>query len=192
MKRIKENISPDQFNNLMNHLRGDENIRASRKERLTTIFTILYLAGVRVNEVPQLTDTMLLQLIKDKKLIIKTHKTDSERILYITDQGQKVLKKVFKDLKATDTLLVRSERATEVLSKNSVIRDVNTYLKKVFGDDTRITSHSFRQTLITELAQSGVNTKFIQQLIGHKSSNSTLRYVKPSEVDIMDSLKGVR
>jgi len=55
-----------------------------------------------------------------------------------------------------------------------------------------ITSHSFRQTLITELAQKNINTKVIQTLIGHKSISSTYRYIKPSQEDITSSLDLVR
>ena len=154
--------------------------------------TLLYYTGLRVNETTQFTDTMLLELINNKTLIVETHKTKTERVLYITDNGQKYLRKVFVDLYKTDTKLIQSERCTRELSTNSVTRDVNSYLKIVFGKDTRITTHSFRQTLITLLSESGVNTKVIQTLIGHKSVNSTLRYIKPSSETVLNSLNGVR
>lgn len=192
MKRIKENITDKQFKVLMTHLHGDTSIRNNRKQRLTTIFNLLYYTGLRVNETTQFTDTMLSELINNKTLIVETHKTKTERVLYITDNGQKYLRKVFDDLHKTDSKLVQSERCTRELNTNSVTRDVNSYLKVVFGKDTRITTHSFRQTLITQLSECGVNTKVIQTLIGHKSVNSTLRYIKPSVETVVNSLNGVR
>ena len=194
IKRIKSNINEDEFKKLINHLRGDETIRDSRKIRLMVIFHILYFTGMRINEIPQISNKMLLTLIDTKKLIITTHKTKNERILYLSDNGQKILKKVFPNLEPNDGLLIKSERGNKSgkMESESVIRDVNTYLRKVFGEDCRITSHSFRQTLITELAMSGINTKVIQSLIGHQSISSTYRYVKPNEVDVMSSLVGIR
>ncbi|MDP3588890.1 MAG: site-specific integrase [Sulfuricurvum sp.] len=193
-QKIKNNISEAEFKKLVSHLKGDENIRANRKERLLSIFHILYFTGMRINEVSQMTNNMLHELIETKKLIVKTHKTKNERVLYITDNGQKVLKKVFGHIDANNQLVIRSERGNKnnALESPSLIRDANTYIKKVFGEESRITSHSFRQTLITELAMSGVNTKIIQSLIGHKSISSTYRYIKPSEMDIINCLHGVR
>lgn len=193
-KRIKNNISEVEFKKLISHLKGDEHIRTSRKERLISIFHILYFTGMRINEISQITNKMLHELVEDKKLIVRTHKTKNERVLYITDNGQKVLKKVFGNIAVNDQLVIHSERGNKhsSLESPSLIRDANTYIKKVFGEDSRITSHSFRQTLITELAMSGVNTKIIQSLIGHKSISSTYRYIKPSEMDIMNCLQGVR
>lgn len=193
-KRIKNNISEVEFKKLISHLKGDEHIRISRKERLISIFHILYFTGMRINEISQITNKMLNELVEEKKLIVRTHKTKNERVLYITDNGQKVLKKVFGNIAVNDQLVIHSERGNKhsSLESPSLIRDANTYIKKVFGEDSRITSHSFRQTLITELAMSGVNTKIIQSLIGHKSISSTYRYIKPSEMDIMNCLQGVR
>lgn len=192
MKRIKENITKEKFTVLINNLKSDTKIRANRKDRLIVIYSLLYYTGLRVNETTQFTANKLLELIKEKTLIVETHKTKTERKLYITDNGQKELKKIFKDLKPSEELLIRSERVTKVLDNQSIILDVNSYLKVIFGKEARITSHSFRQTLITELAEANINTKVIQSFIGHKSSSSTLRYIKPSESNIINSLNGVR
>lgn len=192
MKRIKENITTEQYKVLLTHLQGDTAIRIHRKQRLLIIYSLLYYTGLRVNECTQFTDTLLKQLIDTKTAIVKTYKTKRERVLYITDNGQRELKKLFGHLTATDTKLIQSERLTKELNVQSVIYDVNDYLKKVFSKKTRITSHSFRQTLITELATAGVNTKIIQNLIGHSSVNTTLRYVRPSTVDIINCLHSVR
>jgi site-specific recombinase XerD len=112
---------------LVSHLNGDENIRESRKERLLTIFHILYFTGMRINEVSQMTNNMLHELIETKKLIVKTHKTKNERVLYITDNGQKVLKKVFGHIDANNQLVIRSERGNKnsALESPSLIRDAN-------------------------------------------------------------------
>jgi len=190
---IKDNISKDDFNHLINYLKIDDSIRASRKDRLTKIFYILYLTGIRVNETTQLTNNNLIDLLNYKELKIISHKQKNEKYIYITEQSKKMLSKVFFDLIANDDFIFVSERGNkkQPMRSNAVTLDVNSYLKKVFINK-RITSHSFRQSLISDLATKNINTKIIQSLIGHKDIKTTYRYIKPSQIDIINSLDTVR
>ena len=114
--------------------------------------------------------------------------------MYVTETAKKEIKKIFGDIPNDNKKVFVSERGSKStpLEPTAMIRDVNNYLKSVFGSDTRLTSHSFRQTLISNLAINGVNTKVIQNLIGHKSINTTYRYIKSSEADIMAALETAR
>lgn len=193
MKRIKQNITKKHFEKLMTHLKSDTDIRDIRRNRLMKLFNLLYFTGIRINESTQLTNNMMLKLIQNKKLIIKAHKQKEEKYIFLTDNGKKALNKAFKNLDESDDLIFVSERANKksAMEISSVIRDANSYLKKVFVDEY-ITSHSFRQTLITDLAKSNVNTKVIQQLVHHKSISSTYRYMKFDEYDLTASLENIR
>lgn len=193
MKKVKDNITKEQFNLLISSLKGNESIRANRKDRLIKTFTLLYYLGIRVNEVSQFTNSMILDLLKNRKLVIKSHKQYSEKYIYLTENSYKQLYKIFNKLTNNNNIVFYSERCKNTtLNPLSLIRDVNSYLKYVFGNDSRITSHSFRQTLISNLATSGVNTKIIQNLIGHRSINTTYRYIKTEEADLIKSLEAVR
>ncbi len=193
IKRIKDNITPKDFKHLVNYLKADENIRVSRKDRLLKAFHLLYATGLRVNELQQLSQKMIIELLENRKLKVIAHKQKIEKYIYISEDGKKILSKVFDCLEPNDDYIFTSERtgANTQLAVNSMIRDINSYLHLVFPHKN-VTSHSFRQTLITELASNNVNTKVIQSLIGHKSINSTYRYIKPSETDLLNSLEGVR
>lgn len=191
--RIKDNISKSEFKHLINYLQADEAVRVNRKDRLLKLFNLLYITGLRVNETSQITNNKLLELINSKSTKVIAHKQKLEKKIYITANGSKELQKYFKDLEANDNFIFISERGSKrsPLSTNSVIRDINLYLKKVFPNKN-ITSHSFRQSIITELAQKSINPKVIQTLIGHKSISSTFRYIKPSQEQILNSLDLVR
>jgi len=193
MKRIKDNITPKQFKHLMTYLAADESIRRLRKDRLEKSFVLLYLFGLRVNELTQLTHTMLHDLYKNKKLKILAHKQKKERQLYLSKAGEKLIKRYFDIKNDTRDLIFTSERGNtkRPLSVNSVIRDINSYLHEVFPNNN-ITSHSFRQTLLTEMSQKSINTKVIQEVIGHKNISTTYRYIKVSENEIKDALSIVR
>lgn len=191
--KIKDNISKKQYKHLLAYLKADE-ISNFRKERLLRVFTILYHTGLRANETSQITYLKIKELIETKTTTVIAHKQSLEKRLYITDTAVKELKEIFKDKDLNSDLYIitsiRSNKNT-VLNVNSLIGDVNSYLVKVFPNN-RITSHSFRQSIITELAEANINTKVIQSLIGHKSISSTYRYIKPSQEAIANSIDLVR
>jgi len=194
ISKIKENITEQQYKLLLSSLRGNTSMRKVRKERLLKIFVILYNLGIRVNEVSQFTNNMLNELLDNGKLIIESHKQGSEKIVYLTAKSKKEIKKIFEDIPHNNNYIFVSERGSKgnTLEPSSMIRDVNSYIKSIFGSNTRLTSHSFRQTLISNLATSGINTKIIQNLIGHKSINTTYRYITTSEADLTSALESVR
>jgi len=194
IKKVKDNITPSQYKLLISSLKGNDNIRENRKERLLRVFVLLYNLGIRVNELSQFTYNKLNDLLDNGKTIITSHKQGSEKYIYITENGKKEIIKIFDSIPYSNDYIFVSERGNKknTLNPISMIADVNKYLKFVFGANTRISSHSFRQTLISNLATNGVNTKIIQNLIGHKSINTTYRYIKTTETDIMKSLEMVR
>jgi len=194
MKKIKENITYKQYQLLMSSLRGDKSIRELRRQRLLKAFVLLYNLGLRVNELNQFTNSHILELLKNKKLIIKAHKQKTEKFVYITENAKNEILKVFGQVENNDNFVFVSERGNKKtnLTPISMIRDINNYLKFVFGEDTRITSHSFRQTLITNLAINGINTKVIQNIIGHKNINTTYRYIKTTETELFAALETIR
>ena len=192
VKRIKDNISDKDFKHLITYLKADSNIREQRKDRLLKLFNILYLTGLRVNESNQLTNNKIYELLTTNKTKIIAHKQKSEKLIHITDKGIKTLKEYFTPTQNNDYIFT-SERGNKnkPLNTQSTILDINSYLKKVFTNKN-ITSHSFRQTIITQLAEKNINTKIIQSFIGHKDIKSTYRYIKPSLDSITNSLELVR
>ena len=189
MKRIKDNITKKDFRFLMNFIEADESIRKIRKDRLQKIFTLLYSLGIRLNEVQQINETVINDLLENGKSKIKDYKTNKEKIVYISSDSKKLIEKYFNPKMG---YTIHSERGNgNKLHPISLINDVNSYLKKVFPNKN-ITSHSFRQTLITELSEKGINAKVIQTLVSHKDIKTTFRYIKVDENTIMNSLEIVR
>ena len=67
---------------------------------------------------------------------------------------------------------------------NDLIFDKNensmkTAMSKLFTQQLKVpvSSHDFRHTKITELAESGMQIAKIQKHVGHKSATTTLKYV---------------
>ena len=189
-KRIKESIREVEYKRLMNFTKGDEDIKPFTRERFLKIYTLLYFTGMRLNEVSQLRVIDLKSIIKDKEVKIVTHKQKMERKLFFSDDAVKSIKKLFhEDLKLKDDArLIRKQNSPySSLSPINLIETVNKHIQKALGDKS-FTSHSFRQGLITEYASKGVNTRIIQEFIGHRDTKTTMRYIRPTEQDVRQSL----
>lgn len=188
-KLIKESVSEIEFKKLMAQVRGDLTLKENTKNNLLRTFTLLYYTGSRLNELLQLTNSNILEIFKNNELIIKTHKTKNERKIYFSEQSVKDLKKLFLDIENEEAhfKIIRSKGKPYQSPHNiTFIQQINKYMKNILGD--RYSSHSFRQGLITEMATKGINTKIIKEYIGHSDIKTTLRYVKPSKIDIKNSL----
>ena len=55
--------------------------------------------------------------------------------------------------------------------------------------DVGISTHSFRRTAITELANSGVNIRVIQEITGHANLGQLKTYIEVSEEQVKEAIK---
>lgn len=55
--------------------------------------------------------------------------------------------------------------------------------------DAGISTHSFRRTAITELANSGVNIRVIQEITGHSNLGQLKTYIEVSEEQVREAIK---
>ena len=187
VKRIKDNISYDEYKYLMTYIENHPTMRETRKNRLLKIFSILFFCGLRVNEVTQINEDTIKELLSNGKSKIIAHKQSKEKYLYISSKGKEEIKKYWNSEKGYN---IQSERTQKTLHEKSIINDTNKILKEVFVNKN-IKSHSFRQSYITTLAEHGTSIGIIQSLVSHKSPQTTLRYVKPSEASKIKALESV-
>lgn len=64
------------------------------------------------------------------------------------------------------------------LKADTMKKRINRYLAKL---GFKHTSHDFRHTKITELADAGLATKTMQMYVGHKNPATTMRYIHVEE-----------
>ena len=192
IKRIKENITEEEYKKLLNSIRGDESIKSHTKQNLLSAFTVLYFTGLRLNEVQELRITNIVELIDTGSTKLVLSKTKSERKLFAGDEFKKQLKKLI--LAYGSNLDIQARVITKGSSKNKhtginpivFITQVNKTMKSVLGDG--YTSHSFRQGLITEMGSKGINTKIISKFIGHSDVKTTMRYINPTDEDLKGAM----
>ena len=193
ISKVTELITDKDYKKIMKYIQSNISMRKTRKDRLLKIISFLRHTGIRINESAQITNIMMNKLLNEKQLIIASHKQGSEKTIYISESARKELLQIFGPLENNHNKIFVSERDKKTpLEPTAMVRDVNTLLKFIFGSDTRKSSHSFRKSLISELAVAGVNTKIIQNLIGHKSITTTYNYIRCSDIDITNALETVR
>ena len=190
IKKIKENITLPEYKKLMTAARGSENIRENTRTNLLRTFTILYFTGLRLNELQEMRVKHIKELLETGTTKIDLTKTNSERKLYLTPDFKKQLDKLF-DLNKEDiqnrVIAKGSNRyKRDGINPITFIQQINKFMKDVLGPG--YTSHSFRQGLITEMGSKSINTKIISKFIGHSDVKTTMRYINPTDVDIMNSL----
>lgn len=189
IKRIKENITEVEYKKLMNQVRGDESIRDNSKQNLLRAFTILYYTGLRLNELQELRISNIVELVDTGSTKLVLSKTKSQRKLFAGDVFKKQLKKLFNlTSKLEERVITKGSNKLNRTGINPIvfIAQVNKLMKQILGDG--YTSHSFRQGLITEMGSKQINTKIISKFIGHSDVKTTMRYINPTDGDLVKAM----
>ena len=139
----------------------------------------MFLLGIRISEVQQITTDNINSLILNRNTRVYRPKTNDYYVYWTTDLGVEVLKNPsFQSYLG----LVFSDNATlggEVKVK-TFARMFNRYIQfyMTYNPTSPISSHSFRISRVTSLISTGVSIADVARLIGHKDINTTLKYYR--------------
>lgn len=147
-------------------------------------FLVLYLSGARVNEIRYLRKEDFDSLEQTKRLPIHQTKTHNARFAYLGPEALTLMKQVELELETIFSVyklkfLGASLKDKEnVMAHTSWIRSINRTLSKIkkdYGVDLFITSHSLRIGYVTRML-SRMGIKEVSELVGHRSLQTTQRY----------------
>jgi len=150
-----------------------------------TILEVLYATGLRVTEVIRLR----VQDFSSIAQTLKVHgKGDKERLVpvgtiaaeYLTEYIGKV-RPLLMNGQARDEIFI-SLRGRKMIRRNIAVR-VRQYAAAA-GIDKRITPHSFRHTLATEMLRHGADIRQVQEMLGHDHLKTTQRYTHIVKADL--------
>lgn len=181
-KRIPRTIDPKIIKRLYRHLYDRKNdfengsYAYSVVVRDIAVLELLFSTGLRVSELSHL-KTSSMNLNKSTIRIIG--KGDKERLIPICDTETKdalscYFKLFQKKIKSTDYFFLNlfnrrfSEQSNRFMIKKYI---------KCLNIDTNITPHMFRHSLATMLLENEVDLRYIQDLLGHSSINTTQIYL---------------
>ncbi|MFP3040741.1 tyrosine-type recombinase/integrase [Treponema primitia] len=155
--------------------RFDTNTLQGLKDR--TLFELIYSSGLRVAEVASL---KVKDIGFEQREMIVRGKGDKDRIIPFTAEALKWLYIYLgKRINTRESWVFPgrgiAHRENHVLSTS--ISERFAYLLNKFGMARKgITTHSIRHTTATQLLENGASIFFIQDLLGHKNPETTVRY----------------
>ena len=152
-------------------------------ERNRLAFMLSHLAGLRVGEIAGLLVGDVLEADGSirERLVVRAviAKGGYERVVFLSDRLRHEIEQFRRSAedgqkgKVGSPLLVTQKRSA--FSPNTLCQLMNRLYREAGLDGA--TSHSGRRWFITKLANSGVGTKVIMTLAGHKHMTTTQRYI---------------
>ncbi len=142
-----------------------------------TLLMLIYSAGLRVGESVRL---KISDLDSERKLIhIHGGKGKKDRYTFLSDTVLAALKTYYKAYKPRDYLFEGQGTRSHLAERS--IQNVFHRAVKSAGIRKEISVHGLRHSFATHLLESGVDLRYIQELLGHTSSRTTEIYTHVSK-----------
>lgn len=146
-------------------------IECTENPKHLCIIQLLYGTGMRVGEIVRL---KMRDIDFDRGMIhIKQSKGAKDRFTFLPDKLADTLKKQ-ELLKAPDDFLFTNGRGTR-LTERTISAVVGAGARKA-GVAKQVTPHTLRHSFATHLLESGVDIRYIQELLGHANIQTTQIY----------------
>ena len=137
-----------------------------------TALTLIYSCGLRRSE---LINLKLCHLdSKRRTLSVINGKGQKDRVLPVSEKMMQIIIKYYKMYKPT-VYLIEGQVKGQKYSETSLENIFHKYLGMIYKNH-KFTLHCLRHSYATHLLESGVNLRYIQELLGHKSSKTTEIY----------------
>jgi len=144
------------------------------------LLMLIYSAGLRVSEVIRL---KIEDLDAQRKMIhVRGAKGRKDRYILLSDVAMKTLK-LYIDSYRPRIWLFPSKDANSHVTTRTVQRIFEDACKDA-GINKDVSVHSLRHSFVTHLLESGVDLRYIQELLGHKSSKTTEMYTHVSNREL--------
>ena len=151
-------------------------LMAHKNIKHRTMLSLIYACGLRRSELINLR----LEDVESKRGLLRVNngKGAKDRIVPISNKVVEMLREYYK-LEKPHTYLFEGAKAGHTYSPKSLENVLNQAVKKV-GMKKKPTLHWLRHSYATHLLESGTDLRYIQELLGHKSSKTTEIYTHVS------------
>ncbi|MEW6508273.1 MAG: site-specific tyrosine recombinase/integron integrase [Bacteroidota bacterium] len=142
-----------------------------------TLLMLIYSAGLRVGESVRL---KVSDIDGQRKMIhLRGAKGKKDRYTLLSDAALEMLRKYYKEYRPKEYLFEGQGSRTHLAERS--IQNVFHRAVKLAGIKKEISLHGLRHSFATHLLESGVDLRFIQELLGHSSSKTTEIYTHVSK-----------
>jgi len=145
------------------------------------ILMLVYSAGLRVGEVVKLKPEDIDS--KRKFVFVKGAKGRKDRYTLLSEAALKALREYWKEYKPTKWLFPGPDKERHITIRSA--QRIFEMACERAGVKKEVTIHSLRHSFATHLLENGIDLRYIQELLGHKSSKTTGIYTHVSSKDFM-------
>lgn len=160
----------------------DTNQRLGLRDR--TIFELLYSSGLRESEIRILNMNDI--DFSDRIIRIRQGKFSKDRYVPVSEVAVMFLES-YTIRRAKGEVPVFLSNTGGYLGAGSINTRLTRYFKGTEFEGKGLSTHSFRHTCATHLLERGADLRYVQELLGHESIETTVIYTH----QMMDSLKKV-
>ena len=191
LPRLNKKISRKVFGiNEIERFFENTNTNTLTGERNRTVFEVFYSCGLRISELINLEAKNI--NLEDETVLIKNGKGGTDRVSVLTKTAARYLKKYINEVREkifsgkTELLFVTSKG--KKLDEKYLHSRVDAICRKA-EIKKQIDIHSFRRSLATHLLEKGADVRYVQRILGHKSINSTKKYIKITTKDLCKAIE---
>jgi site-specific recombinase XerD len=176
-------LSPENDRLLQQQLRTQDDL-------FSNALLLLRLTGLRIGEGVSLSDDCLRCLDETRwALHVPIGKLHTERWVPADDDIRSIVARIQRlrdstlhGVKTPREFLLPQDHGHDSLCGR--LRERLATTARLAGCSTNVTPHRMRHTYATEMLHAGVSLPALQQLLGHKSINMTMRYLEVTQIDL--------
>ncbi len=144
------------------------------------MLSLIYACGLRRGELLNLK----VQDVDSKRklLVIRQAKGGKDRMVPLSEKVIHLLREYYKSYRPQDFLFEGAQKGTPYTG--SSLRSVLKQALKQTGIQKPVTLHWLRHSYATHLLENGTDLRYIQEILGHKSSKTTELYTHVSKGDL--------
>lgn len=179
--RIKQVKLPKRLPKALNETELETMREACKSLRQRALIEVLYSTGCRLSEVSNMQRSKVDWSNGSMPVV---GKGDKERIVYLTPKAifhlKRYLKACVEDENESDFLFTTERRPYRQMREKTIEDEVDKIADRT-NITKNVTPHVFRHTFATLAMEKGIELGDLQQLMGHSSPVTTIRYAAVSE-----------
>jgi site-specific recombinase XerD len=162
-------LTRDEMNDFLDRI----DVKASYGLRNRAMFELMYSSGLRSRDAANLD---VGDIDFDRRLIVvRKSKFDKDRVVPISDVASKYLKEYLAGVTDRDRPVFLS-RYKRRLASGSIGDRFRTLMQRFKMEKERVSLHSVRHSTATHLLEAGADIRYVQELLGHESIETTVKY----------------
>ena len=177
-QRNSKPILEREYKILKSYINGLETFETTKVKWMRSL-ELLYMSGMRVSEILDITIEDIIDGIKKGELSVFVKKQKIIRHIPLSKNSINILKRLIKNVSDIDSLYIhKRSNSKSKINPIGFTKDFNNFIQNILGKE--YSTHSFRKGLITQMSVNGINPKITQTFIGHRNVTTTLNYYKPT------------